>query len=60
MIKKEEEDNFTSFCTIIKLGTLVFLIFYTVVDMIVFFFFFWLESCSLVDIIDISLISYSY
>ena len=58
MIKKEEEDNFTSFCTITKLGTLVFLIFYTVVDMIVFFF--WLESCSLVDIIDISLISYSY
>ena len=58
MIKKEEEDNFTSFCTITKLGTLVFLIFYTVVDMIVFIF--WLESCSLVDIIDISLISYSY
>ena len=43
MIKKEEEDNFTSFCTIIKLGTLVFLIFYTVVDMIVFFFFFGLK-----------------
>ena len=39
MIKKEEEDNFTSFFTITKLGTLVFLIFYTVVDMIVFFFF---------------------